>query len=205
MPTIRKQAVNLENLSYIGFQNTRFTDYNDAKSKTVGFFLNDPRLENVRNRPWKYIEKLRQYKQTLSLDLSCYTDMLLDDQLLNVFISRLIGAFWQLCGLVVIPTVVWSDEGSFRFCFLGLELHSIVAVSTIGTRRYKEQFMSGFIRMCKEIEPEAVICYCAPYQEMYSYATIVSVDYEGKLAKTLAAKRPSAGQLTLFQNHDKEM
>lgn len=33
-------------------------------------------------------------------------------------------------GIRVIPTVAWSDRGSFDFCFKGIPKGSIVAVST---------------------------------------------------------------------------
>lgn len=51
----------------------------------------------------------------------------------NVFRSRLIGAYWQACGLKVIPTLQWAGPESFPYCFSGIPNNSTVAVSTVGT------------------------------------------------------------------------
>lgn len=50
----------------------------------------------------------------------------------NVFRSRLIGAYWQACGLKVIPTLQWAGPESFQYCFSGIPTNSTVAVSTVG-------------------------------------------------------------------------
>jgi hypothetical protein len=78
---------------------------------------------------------------------------------------------------VVIPSVSWSDEWSFDFCFDGIECGSVVAVSTLGVRDCKQGFMAGFSEMCKAIDPEVVICYDQPFEEMYGFVDVIDVPY----------------------------
>ena len=57
----------------------------------------------------------------------------------------------------------------------GLETGSIVTVSTLGVRTEKELFMHGYQEMIKRVNPEAVICYGNPFDEMEG--NIIAVDY----------------------------
>jgi len=198
MPLIKRQKVDLGNLKYIGFQNTRRQDSREPSLKTVGFFLNDDKFECVCKRPWKYIEQLSQYKQVMSPDVSCYTDMSLEEQWYNTFLNRVIGSYWQSSGLIVIRPIAWSDYRSYQFVFAGVEKGCSVSVSTIGTKKHYELFMGGFIEMCNKIQPENVICYCPPYQEMHKYANVISIEYEGGEARRIAKYRPDPNQLSLF-------
>jgi hypothetical protein len=187
MPFIKKQEINLNNFQYIGFQNTRKHKTYDAKNKTVGFFIDDYRFKRVAFYPWKFINRLKQYKNVMSPDFSCYLDMSLTKQWYNTYLNRLIGSYWQNCGLTVIPTISWSDKESFSFCFEGIESGSIVAVSTIGTKKMaKELFMAGFQKLCQVIKPKKVICYCNPYPEMYKYTDIIVVEHEAQSARKRA-------------------
>jgi hypothetical protein len=198
MPVIQRQSVDLHDLRYIGFQNSKRNDTPAARDMTLGFFLPDSKFEHICWKPWDYSDWLAQYKQVLSPDLSCFRDMPLEEQWMSVFRNRLVGAFWQHQGLMVVATVSWADERSFGFCFQGLEKGSIVAVSTIGTGSSKDYFMAGFKEMCKIVEPEAVICYCNPYSEMYRLARIVPVEHEGRAAWRKAKYRPDPNQITIF-------
>lgn len=84
----------------------------------------------------------------------------------SVFKNRWCGAFWQSQGLNVIPTISWSDKRSFVFCFDGIEIGSIVAISTHGNRKCKEEFMLGYNMMLEKIKPCAILCYGKPFEEM---------------------------------------
>ena len=199
-PLIRKQYIDLNDFDYIGFQNTHRYDKRNTETKTVGFFLKDVKFEHVCYRPWDYIGRLMQYRQTLTPDISCYTDMPITDQWRNTYWNRLIGAYWQYCGLTVIPAVSWSDERSFEFSFSGLEKGSIVAVSTNGTGAVRSRFMTGFKELCARIKPERVICYCTPYTEMHNYAKILYLEHEGNKKRRLARWLPVPEQRTFQFN-----
>ncbi|MFD1440594.1 DUF4417 domain-containing protein [Lacticaseibacillus hegangensis] len=198
VPMIQKQAVDLSNFQYLGFQNLRSLDVRSPQQKTVGYFLHDSKFECVCKRPWRYTDRIRQYKQTLSPDVSCYADMTMDEQWYGVVLNRAVGAYWQEQGIRVIPTIAWGKSDSYKFCFSGVEQGSVVAVSTIGTAHSHSDFVDGFREMCRRIKPSTVICYCTPYPEMYKYASIIVVEHEGVKAKRAAKVRSLPGQLSLF-------
>ena len=198
VPIIKKQKIDTDNVKYIGFQNTRLHDVRMSSNKTVGFFLYDSKFEHICERPWDYYNRLGQYKQVMSPDLSCFSDMSIAEQWMSVFRSRLVGAYWQYCGLTVIPTITWSNSNSFSFCFSGLEKGSVVAVSTIGTSAVKEIYMAGYREMCRVIKPEVVICYCNPYLEMRRYADVIEAEHEAHIARRKARFRPLPGQITFY-------
>lgn len=165
IPKIKKQDINLDDINLICFSNTKYNDRNNI-NKTIHFFTYDYRFEYLYYRPNFAVEKLKQYFCLLTPDYSLYTDMPLALQIVNVFKSRWCGTFWQSLGLKVIPTIEWSDEKSFEFCFDGIEKNSIVAVSTFGKRKIKEEFMKGYNELLKKIKPCAIICYGTPFSEM---------------------------------------
>jgi hypothetical protein len=176
LPVIRKQDIDLKNLNLIRFSSIVKDEKKDLDA-TVHFFEPDERFDEVWKNPVSYLAELGQYKQVMTPDFSMYYDMPLVFQLLNVFRSRWCGAYWQEQGLTVIPTVSWSDEWSFEFCFDAIEFGSVVAVATLGVRDCKDGFMLGFSEMCKALDPEVVICYDQPFEEMYNFADVIHVPY----------------------------
>ena len=87
-------------------------------------------------------------------------------QMYSTFKNRYCGAYFQSLGIKVIPTISWSDERSFEFCFDGIEKGCIVAVSTHGNHKCKSEFLLGYQKMLEKIEPSAIICYGKPFKEM---------------------------------------
>jgi hypothetical protein len=196
LPVVRKQEIRLSDLNCTLFTHTRSSGY-DGCDTTVLFFIEDSRLERICGRPWAYVNWLQQCLQTATPDLSIYLDMPPVDRFVNVYWSRLVGAYWQRAGLTVIPTISWADAPSFEFCFGGIEQDCVVAVSTLGTRKQgrEREFMSGFTEMVRQIEPEAVICYDLPYPGMFSLAQISPVEHTARSAARAARLRPILGQI----------
>lgn len=115
-------------------------------------------------------------------DFSMYLEMPYSLQIYNTFRNRWCGAFFANQGIKVIPTVNWSDEKSFDFCFKGIEKGSIVAVSTYMFHEHnnhaeqKDIFMKGYNKMLEEIEPSKIICYSEPFDNMKG--DIIYIDYD---------------------------
>lgn len=165
IPLIRRQEIDLEKIDLINFNNTKLKkDKNNYK--TVQFFTHDYKFDYVYSHPELAIEKLKQYYCLLSPDYSLYTDMPLAIQIKNTFKNRWCGAYFQSLGLKVIPTIEWSNEQSFEFCFDGVEEGSVVAVSTYGKSKIKEEYLKGYNEMLRKIKPCAIICYEKPFPEM---------------------------------------
>ncbi len=137
--------------------------------------MHDYRFECVYDNPEVLFEKLKQYEILLTPDFSLYRDMPFALQIYSVFKNRWCGTFWQSRGRKVIPTISWSNERSFKFCFDGVEEGSIVAVFTYGNRNAEEDFMRGYNELLKKIKPCAIICYGKPFDAMQG--KVVSVPY----------------------------
>ena len=160
---------------------TRIRSQNGVTGGAVHFFLDDYRFERVWQRPRKALASLEQFDAVLTPDFSLYHDWPLSLQLWNTYRSRWCGAFWQQHGLIVIPTVSWSDAESFAFCFCGVPVCSIVAVSTVGVPLTDALayglFVQGFRVMVDRLRPTVVLCYgqipsvCRQLVEVICYPT----------------------------------
>jgi hypothetical protein len=96
-------------------------------------------------------------------------------QLESVAKNRWVGAYWQSKGLTVIPTISWGLSQSYEFCFDGVEKGSTVAVGMVGCKQSGYNFMRGYNEMLKRLEPEKIICFGSPFDEMQG--NIITVDY----------------------------
>lgn len=175
IPIVERQRIELDNVELIAYSDIRTKDNALNRKKGVHFFIDDYRFEGVYKNPEKSLGRLSQYKFLLTPDYSTYADMNYWRQMESIAHSRWVGAFWQDQGQIVIPTISWSDEGSFEFCFDGVEKHSIVAVGMIGCKKSKNEYLLGYNEMLNRIEPDAIICFGDPFSEMEG--NIIKVDY----------------------------
>ena len=175
IPLIKKQELTTNNIMLVACSDTRANDNEENKKKGVHFFVDDYRFNGIYDNPERTFERYSQYAFLLSPDFSTYADMDWWRQLESVAKNRWVGAYWQSKGMTVIPTVSWSDTRSFEFCFDGVEQNAIVAVSTLGCKRSKLQFMRGYDVMLDKLNPESIICFGDPLPEMEG--NIVKVDY----------------------------
>ena len=171
MPKIKKEDIDLEKIELIGYDKLA----GSCADQIVHFFLDDYKFEVIWNDPLPRIEKFKSYKAVLSPNFSVYTEMPMPIKIYNTFRSRWCGAYLQSNGVKVIPTLAWGGPETFWFCFDGVEKKSVVAVSTLGVRSEKDLFMQGYNEMLRRINPERIICYGKPFDEMKG--DIVEVDY----------------------------
>jgi len=175
MPEIKNQFIDLDDLTLIRFSEIVKNETKDQDA-TVHFFESDVRFDEVWRRPDSYLSEIGQYAQVMTPDFRMDWTAALPLQILNTFRTRWCGWYWQQHGMTVIPTVSWSDERSYDFCFSGLPEDSVLAVSTVGCRDKQEQFIAGFNQMLARLNPEVVICYGEPFAEM-SNTELVVVPY----------------------------
>ena len=103
IPKIKKQDIDIENISLIGYNQispsiNKYDDY-------VHFFIDDYKFESLWNDPEPRISKLSRCKGVLSPQFSTYYTMPQALQIFNTFRSRWCGAYFQSKGLNVIPTI----------------------------------------------------------------------------------------------------
>ena len=134
------------------------------------FFLDDCQFNRCWNNPDRYVEILKRFKCVLSPDFSLFTDFPKALQIYNHYRKHWLGAYWQMHGIEVIPTLCWSDEESFAWCFDGEPVGGTVAVSSVGTQNKKQSkqlFINGYNEMIKRLQPQTVIFYGNIPEECY--------------------------------------
>ena len=132
------------------------------KGKFLHFFIDDYQFERLWNRPQAYLELVKSFAGALTPDFSLYMDMPLPVQQWNEYRRRALGNYWQRNGVEVIPTLSWSDERSYGFCFGGLPRHSTCAVSTVGVKgdaAAMDIWGAGMEEAMRTLEPETVLLY----------------------------------------------
>lgn len=150
------------------YKGSEFIPFNYAKSckdrvrKGVHFFIDDYQFNRIWNVPDRYIDMLSDFDCVMSPDFSTYTDFPKAIQIYNHYRKHWVGAYLQMHGIDVIPTISWSDKDSFDWCFDGEPVGGAVAVSSVGcmnSKRRKELFLAGYREMVDRLRPETIIFY----------------------------------------------
>lgn len=175
IPLIKKQNIDISDISLISYSDTRLNDNGKNTKSGVHFFIDDYRFSCIYKNPERSLKKLEQYAFLLTPDDSTYSDMNLWRQIESVAHNRWVGAYWQSKGLIVIPTISWGDARSFSFCFDGVEENAVIAIGMIGCKRNKIAFMRGYNAMLEKLSPSAIICFGKPFKEMTG--NIIAIDY----------------------------
>lgn len=153
------------------------------KESAVHFYLDDYQFERIWNRPHFYIDKIKEFKASLTPDFSLYADMPMAMKVWNVYRSRLIGQIMQDKGIEVIPTLSWAERGTFDFAFDGLEPEGVYSVSTIGVKRSQEAYniwAEGMSEAIKVLRPKALIVYGGTLDD-YDFKGINTVYVENEV------------------------
>ena len=157
-PELRPVEVDVENTPLIGFNYANTEKH--PEDKIVHFFLDDYQFDRVWNNADMYLGVLGRFKAVLTPDFSLYMDFPKIIQLYNNYRRQWCGAYWQEFGINVIPTVRWSDEASYDWCFEGIPHHSLVCISTVGGFREKaieEKWMKGYHKALEVLEPSHIL------------------------------------------------
>lgn len=135
--------------------------YAKTKGKTVHFFLDDYKFEPLWNRPFKTLQPIINIGSALSPDFSLFRDYPKALQIYNTYRNRWLGRYWQEHDVKVIPTIAWSDEESFDFCFCGVPKNNPVAIGTVGVNNKESRYIfeKGYNKMCEVLEPSHLIVY----------------------------------------------
>lgn len=169
-----------EKVQFIGFNYAKTFVKAQKTNFGIHFFLDDYQFNRLWNNPDKYLKLLKQFKYVLSPDFSMYTDYPKGMQLWKHYQKHWIGAYLETFGIKVIPTIGWSDEESFKWCFDGEPKKSIVAVSSIGTQKQDESkwlFIKGYMEMKKKLKPKKVLFWGNVPKELENEKNIIKMGY----------------------------
>lgn len=154
MPVIKKEEIELKS------ETVSFNNRNQKKCVALHFFIDDYQFDRIWNNPEQYISLLSKYEYICSPDYSLYLDFPKALQIYNTYKKQFLGALFQAYGIKVVPTVSWSDESSYEWCFDGIEQGSCVACSSVGCMKNKEAkeiFINGFKVMVNKILPSKIL------------------------------------------------
>ncbi len=180
IPMIRKVSLPDDKIDLIACSRTKINDLEENRRKGVHFFVDDYRFDVLRRKPNAGLMKYSQYAFVLSPDFSRYNEMPVWKVIEAVGMNRWIGAYWQKAGLKVIPSVGWATAITDKFCFLGVERNSLIAITTNGNRRERRPYLRGYDAMLERIEPSAIICFGKPFPEMRGNIIPVKLRYSWK-------------------------
>ena len=160
---------NIPALDAVSFtKDTEFLAFNYAatckntENKSIHFFIDDYQFERVWRDPDRYMPILQRFDYVMTPDFSIYTDFPKALQIYNHYRKHWVGAYMQLNGIKVIPTIAWSTPDSYEWCFDGEPVNGAVAVSSVGTQKSKqakELFLMGYKEMVRRLKPESIIFY----------------------------------------------
>ena len=128
----------------------------------IHFFIDDYQFTRLWQSPDTYLPMLARFQAIMTPDFSTYTDFPAAIQIYNHYRKHWLGAYWQYNGLLVVPTISWSDENSLNWCFDGEPVGGTIAVSAVGTQMDNDSrrlFSMGYSAMMDALKPETVIFY----------------------------------------------
>lgn len=190
-PQMSPVQVDVENTEVIGFNYAIGCKH--PEDKICHFYVDDYQFERVWNNPERYVPVLKRFKAVLAPDFSMYLDFPKAVQIFNHYRKMWCAAYWQEHGIVVIPTVCWSDESSFEWCFDGIPKHSLLSISTVGGfgnhEDNKGAWLKGYEKCLEVLGPEEILLFGNHFPEVRSYGKMTVVDNTNIVRKkTLSAK-----------------
>jgi hypothetical protein len=134
----------------------------------VCFYEDDYKFDGKRSSIWLYPSRayclLKHFEGIITPDFSTYQDFPEPLKLFNTYRMRAFGYWYgEICHRKVINNVRWGTEETWRYCFDGIEAHSVVAIGTVGGSPKKlidrKRFEKGLDEMVGRLLPNAIIVY----------------------------------------------
>lgn len=174
----------IEPVDWISFNMLK--TYHSDKPFGVHHFIDDYQFEREWTQIDRQLPRLQRAKYVTSPDFSLYTDFPKALQIWNHYRKHWIGAYLEQNGVKVIPTIAWSDENSFEWCFDGEPVHKPVAVSTVGvmaSQETKEAFLLGYNAMIERLKPTQILYYGQVIDELKDDTTLIPIESFGDQMK----------------------
>ena len=156
---------NIPEIAPVMLDSAEFIAFSQAKrcenpgDKAIHFFLSDYQFFRVWTGVELYMPMLEKFKCVCTPDFSLYTDFPFPVQLYNHYRKHWLGRYWQEHGITVIPSISWSDESSYDWCFDGEPVGGAVAISSVGTQmdaESKRLFRQGYEEMMARLKPATI-------------------------------------------------
>lgn len=133
-------------------------DYN----KFLHFYTDDYRFETAWSRPFNLLSVAERFGGIITPDFSVLAGMPKAMNIWNVYRNRWLARYLVESGVnKVVPSVVWGDESTYAYAFVGIPKNCVVAVSTVGTHNLENRklFVKGFEVMINYLSPQMIYVY----------------------------------------------
>ena len=167
VPRINPIDIDLNDLETVGFNYAIGEKH--PESKILHFYVDDYQFKRVWDSPDTYLNMLKKFKAVLSPDFSLYSDFPKAVQIFNHYRKQWLSAYWQMHSIKVIPTICWSDEDSFEWCFDGVPHNSLISISTVGgfkNAETKEAWLKGYNKCIEVLEPSCILLFGNKWKEL---------------------------------------
>ncbi len=135
---------------------------NTVQNVCPHFFTDDRKFECIWNNIVRYTQVLQKFRCVLSPDFSMTLDMPLIPKLYNSYRNKFITAYWQYCGLEVIPAPSWGDLDNLDIYLDGWPKESMIAINSTGVGRSKVSqtvWLEGYKRVIDTLRPTSILRY----------------------------------------------
>lgn len=141
-------------------------EYDFYEDAFVNWYLDDYKFDGARGiwHDCKFVLKvLRHFAGAITPDFSTYQDFPESIKLYNTYRMRAFGVWLANNGIAVINNVRWGTPESFRYCFEGIPVGSIVSIGTVGGGPRKlidrKRFETGIFKMVEVLQPRIILIY----------------------------------------------
>lgn len=205
VPELEPVQVDVTDTEVIGFNYALSCKH--PEDKICHFYVDDYQFERVWNHPEKYVPVLSRFKAVLAPDFSMYIDFPKAVQIFNNYRKMWCAAYWQEHGITVIPTICWSDEESFEWCFDGVPKHSLVCISTVGGfgnhgEHNKKAWLAGYEKCLEVLDPSEIFLFGKHFPEVRPYGIMRVAANEQLRRKATLSTKPGGEEIPVIQESE---
>ena len=144
---------------------TPFVSFNQIKSRKrhelgVHFFIDDYQFNRIWQRPKIYLNMLLKCRYVLTPDFSMFLDAPKAVNIFKHYQKQWVGRYLQDNGVNVIPSVLWTNNTSYSYCFAGIPKNAIIAVSSVGSQKnllLKYMYKQGLEKAIEVLTPKLIL------------------------------------------------
>ena len=174
-------------------------DYNFKINAFVCFYIDDCKFDGPRGIWHDYKQALKvlcHFAGVITPDFSTYQDFPEPIKLYATYRMRLYGYWLGVNGLEVINNVRWGTSETWRYCFEGIPLNSIVAIGTVGGSPRKlddrKRFEEGLFKLVEVLQPHTIIVYGSANYECFEKLKeqgVTIVSFQSKTSKAYEGRK----------------
>jgi len=137
----------------------------EPQESMLHFYVTDRRIQSLARSPHRQLYGISRYSSVTTPDFSLYRSMPRHMRIGSVWNSRAVGVYFQSRGLRVVPSLRWSGQHDYDFCFAGVPHGAPVTVSNHGCWRDRSDklvFEDGVRALVERLSPPYILLHGRP-------------------------------------------